>query len=155
MYARLTHSRIRVELASRLTCFRIHADLASPAYLGFGNIQIIILPYINVWRTPVYAWISHPRRLVVLNYLKIIWHVYTSDVLPYASGTRISRLLGVRNYLNDYFSSIKSDVLTRGTRIPRLFGVGNYLNNYFCMYLGFGIIQIITLTCIHFSPTSV
>ena len=54
---------------------------------------------------------------------------------------------------------------TRGNHIPRLLGVKNYLNNYFAYkrltrfrirvklaspaYLGLGIIQIITLPCIN------
>ena len=54
---------------TRLTRFRIHAKLASSAYLGLG----IILPI-------------------------------TSNALPYMSGTRIPCLLGVKNYLNNYFA---------------------------------------------------
>ena len=52
-------------------------------------------------------------------------------------GTRVSRLLGVRNYLKNYFAIyIHSDALlyTRGSRNPRLLGVRDYLKNYFVMY---------------------
>ena len=44
----------------RLTRSRIHAELASPAYLGLGIIYRIILPCINVWRAPEFTRISHP-----------------------------------------------------------------------------------------------
>ena len=47
--------------------------LASPTYLGLRIIQIIILPY-----------------------------TYTSALFPYTPGTRIARLLGVNNLLNNY-----------------------------------------------------
>ena len=47
MYKRLTRTRIRVERASH-------------AYSGLGIIWIIILPCINAWRAPVYAWNSQP-----------------------------------------------------------------------------------------------
>ena len=52
-------------------------------------------------------------------------------MLPYSGGPRIPRLLGVRNYLNNYFAMYKR--LTR-SRVLRLLGVRNYLNNYFAMY---------------------
>ena len=78
LYARLTRSRIRVELASlaylglriifniyfamykRLTRFRTHVELASLAYLDLKNILIIILPSMHVWCTSVWASNSHP-----------------------------------------------------------------------------------------------
>ena len=58
----------------RLTRYRIRVKFASPSYLGLGIILIIILPTIYVCHT------------------------------PYTHGTRIARLLGVRNYLNNYFN---------------------------------------------------
>ena len=56
---------------------------------------------------------------------------------PYTLGTRVPRLLGVRNYLNNYFSMYTR--LTRlpytpETRISHILGFRNYLNNYFSMY---------------------
>ena len=63
--------------------------------------------------------------------------MYRSDALPYTRGTRTPRLLGMKNYLNNYFVMYKtSDALPnmRGTHLRRLLGVGNYLNNYFFMY---------------------
>ena len=62
--------------------------------------------------------------------------MYTSDALLYTRGILIPRLLGVRNYLNNYFAMYTRLTLpyTRGTRIPHLLGLGNYLNNYFAMY---------------------
>ena len=54
---------------THLACFRRSADLSSPAYMGLAIILVIILLSINVCRTPVYAWISHLRLLVVWNYL--------------------------------------------------------------------------------------
>ena len=59
-----------------------------------------------------------------------------SDVLPYTIGTRIPRLLGVRNYLKKFCKLYTSDALpyTLVTRIPRLLAFRNYLNNYFAMY---------------------
>ena len=83
-------------------------------------------------------------------------------MLPYTRGTRIPHLLGVKYYLNNYFTYKQLEELpyTRETHIPRLLGVKNYLNDYFTMYkrmirsripvklaspayLGLGIIQII------------
>ena len=52
-------------------------------------------------------------------------------MLPHSGGPRIPRLLGVRNYLNNYFVIYKR--LTR-SRVLRLLRVRNYLNNYFAMY---------------------
>ena len=54
----------------------------------------------------------------------------------YTRGTRSPRLLGVRNYLNNYFAMYTRLTFpyTRGSRIPRLLGVRNYLNNDFAMY---------------------
>ena len=57
-----------------------------------------------------------------------------SETLPYTRGTRIPRLLGVRNYLNNYFAYKR---LTR-SRISvethlRLLAVKNYLNTCFIM----------------------
>ena len=86
----------------------------------------------------------------------------------FTSGTRIPRLLGVWNYLNNYFAMYTRLTLpyTRGTRICRLLGFKNYLNNYTAMYarltrscilvelaspayLGLGMIEIIILRCIN------
>ena len=61
---------------TRLTYSRICVELASPAYLGLGIIQIAILPCIP------------------------------ADALPYTRGTCISRLLGDRYYLKNYLPSI-------------------------------------------------
>ena len=90
-------------LYTRLTRSRIRVELTSSAYLGLGIIKIIIC------------------------------HVYTSDGLPYTRGIRIPCLLGVRNYLNNYFA-----MYTRLTRLeyvrnshPRLLEVRDYLNIYF------------------------
>ena len=54
------------------------------------------------------------------------------------------RLVGLRNYLNNYFFFLFLFILpcktsealpyTRGARIPRLLGVRYYLNNYFANY---------------------
>ena len=44
----------------RLTLSRISVELAAPANLELTIIQIIILLCINVWRAPVYVWMSHP-----------------------------------------------------------------------------------------------
>ena len=60
-----------------LTHLRKHAELASPAYMGLEIILLIILLCINVCRTPVYAWISHLRLLVVWNYLNNYFATYT------------------------------------------------------------------------------
>ena len=51
-------------------------------------------------------------------------------------GTRISCLLGVRNYLDNYFTykHLDEQTYTGGTRIPRLLWVKNYLNDYFTIY---------------------
>ena len=60
-----------------------------------------------------------------------------SEALPYTGQTRISRLLGVKNYLNNYLAMCTlSDLLpyTRESRIARLLEVINYLNNYFAIY---------------------
>ena len=56
-----------------LTRFHIQADHASPTYLGLGIIYIII------------------------------FHVYTSNALPYTRRTCIPRLFVVTNYLINYF----------------------------------------------------
>ena len=76
--------------------------------------------------------------------------MYTRLTLPYTRGCRISGLLGVRNYINNYLAMYKrltaskrifchvyaSDALpyTSGIRTPRLLGVKSYLNNYFPIY---------------------
>ena len=54
----------------------------------------------------------------------------------YTRGTRLPRLLGVTNYLNNYFAMYTRLTLpyTRGTRIPHLLEFKNYLNNYYAMY---------------------
>ena len=54
----------------------------------------------------------------------------------YTRGTRIPRLLGVRDYVNNYFAMFTRLTLTytRGTRIPHLPGFKNYLSNYYAMY---------------------
>ena len=52
-----------------------------------------------------------------------------SDTLPYTSGNRIPRLLGVKNYLNNYFSMYKR--LTRSCIHVELASLAN---------LGIGII---------------
>ena len=62
-----------------------------------------------------------------LGIILIIIYVCMSDTFPDTRGTRIPRLLGVKNYLNN--------------NLPRLLGVRNYLNNYFAMYT--------RLTCSH------
>ena len=57
-----------------------------------------------------------------------------ADVLPYTCGTRSPRLLGVRNYLNNYFAMCKRLTHSRirvELAAPRLVGVSNYLNKYF------------------------
>ena len=47
----------------RLTRYRIHANLASPAYLGLGIIKIIIFPHIRIYRAPINTLTSHPPYL--------------------------------------------------------------------------------------------
>ena len=89
-----------------LTCSRIPVELASPAYLDLGIIQIIILSCRNAGRAPVYAWNPHPR------------------------------LLGVRNYFNNYFAMYKRLTYSR-IRVK--------LASH--AYLDLGIIQIIILSC--------
>ena len=68
---------------TRLARNRIRVEDASPAYLGL--------------------WIIY----------KIFREIWTSDALPYTSGTRIPFLLGVKNYLNNYFAMYRSLTHTR------------------------------------------
>ena len=89
-------------------------------------------------------------------------------MLSYTPGIRIYRLLGLRNYLDNYFAMYKRlprSFIQVEHATPRLLGVKNYLNNYFAMYkrltlscirvelaspayLGLAIISIIILPCI-------
>ena len=58
------------------------------------------------------------------------------DALPYTRGSRIPRLLGIRNYLNNYFAMYKRLTHSRIRVVltsPAYLGVRNYLNNYFAM----------------------
>ena len=61
------------------------------------------------------------------------------DALPYTRGTRIPRLLGVRNYLNNYFTMYKRLTHSR-IRVELVFSA----------YLWLGIIEKIILPCIYF-----
>ena len=79
-----------------------------PAYLGFGII------------------------------CRIVCHVYASDVLPNSRGTRASRLLGVRIYLNNYFAINKC--LTHSRLHVEIASPA---------YLGFGVNLTIIFACIH------
>ena len=78
-----------------------------------------------------------------------------SDALAYTRGANIHRLLGVRNYFDNYSAMYKRLTRsrlcvelaspayawnshpppTRRARIPHLPGVMNYLNNYFAMFI--------------------
>ena len=60
-----------------MTGSSIRVELPSPAHFGLGIISTIILPPIHVWP---------------LEYMRV---------------TLVLRLLGVRNYLNNYFSLYK------------------------------------------------
>ena len=59
-----------------------------------------------------------------------------SDTLAYTRGSHILRLLGVRNYLNNYFAMYKhltrSRVQVELATLPNR--VRNYLNNYCTKY---------------------
>ena len=58
-------------------------------------------------------------------------------MLPYTRGTRMPRLRGVRNYLNNYFAKYKRLARSRirvKTHMPRVVGVRNYLENYCAKY---------------------
>ena len=54
----------------------IHADLASPMYLGLEIIKIIILPCVDTFRAPVYAWNSHPCLFEIRNNLNNYFAMY-------------------------------------------------------------------------------
>ena len=61
-----------------------------------------------------------------------------SEALPYTRRTRIPRVLGVKNYLNNYFTVCKRLTRSRihdelASPLP-LLGIRNYLNTYFAMY---------------------
>ena len=82
MYSRVTGSRIRVELAS-------------PACFGLGI------------RKKLFYHVYTSDALPYTEGNKLLWHIYTYDGLPYTGKTRIPCLLGVRNYLNNYFAMYK------------------------------------------------
>ena len=67
----------------------------------------IIILPITVWRAPVYVSNSHPRLLGVKNYLNNYFAYKCLDELPYTRGTRIPYPLGVKNYLNNYLTMYK------------------------------------------------
>ena len=67
-----------------------------------------------------------------------ICHVYASNALPYTHGSRIPRLLGVRNYLNNYFSMYMRLTLSR---------INADLASH--TYFWLRIIKIIILPCIN------
>ena len=88
--------------------FRIRVEYVSPTYLGLGVRKIIILLCIHV------------------------------EALPYTGGTRTPRLLGVRNYLNNFFTMHKG--LTRTCIHVEVASPA---------YLELDIIYIIILSCIN------
>ena len=124
---------------TRLTRFRMLVKLASPAYLRLRIIEITILQCINVWRASVYGWNSHPPPTCGQAFFeKLISHEYTSNGLPYARVTRIPRLLGVNDYLNNYLAMYRR--LTRFRIRMELASPA---------YFGLIIIWIINFPCIH------
>ena len=102
------------------------------------------------------------------NSCELFWSLYEFFKYCFCClGTRIPRIVGVQNYLNNYFAMYIRLTLAnmRESCIFRLLGIRNYLNNYFAMYkhltrsrvhvelesfayLGIGIIKIIILLCI-------